>query len=165
MDIRSYRPNDHSAARALWAEFAEQHRELYGVPQTAGDPGAGFEEYMTRLDLSGLWVAEDPGDGVVGLVGLIMRGRVGEVEPLVVNSRHRGRGVGRALLDHVAGQARKRSLSRLTISPESRNVSALRSLHAAGYDVLSAVELSLDLRPTPVSDGADIELMGLRFRS
>ena len=68
--IRSYRPADHSAARALWVEFVEQHRELYGTPQTAGDPGAAFEEYLTRLDLSGLWVAEDPSDGVVGLIGL-----------------------------------------------------------------------------------------------
>ena len=165
MDIRSYRPNDHSAARALWVEYAEQHRELYGVPESAGDPGAGFEDFMTRLDLSGLWVAEDPDDGVVGLIGLIMRGRVGEVEPLVVSGRHRGQGVGRALLDHVAEQGRKRSLARLTISPESRNVSALRSLHAAGYDVLSAVELSLDLRPSTVSAGGEIDLMGLRFRS
>jgi hypothetical protein len=66
----------------------------------------------------------------------------------------------------VAEQARKRSLARLTITPESRNVSALRSLHAAGYDVLSAVELSLDLRGGGGrSSGDDIELMGLRFRS
>ncbi len=166
--IRSYRPADHSAARALWVEFVEQHRELYGTPQTAGDPGAAFEEYLTRLDLSGLWVAEDPSDGVVGLIGLIMRGRVGEVEPIVVSAAHRGSGIGRALLDHVAEQARKRSLARLTITPESRNVSALRSLHAAGYDVLSAVELSLDLRDGSGggrSVGDDIELMGLRFRS
>lgn len=165
MDIRSYRPNDHSAARALWAEYTEQHRDLYGVSASAGDPGAGFEEFMTRLDLSGMWVAEDPGDGVVGLIGLIMRGRVGEVEPLVVSTRHRGQGVAQALLNHVAEQGRKRSLARLTISPESRNVSAVKSLHAAGYDVLSAVELSLDLRPSAVSAGGEIELMGLRFRS
>jgi GNAT superfamily N-acetyltransferase len=167
--IRSYRPADHSAARALWVEFVEQHRELYGTPQAAGDPGTGFEEYLTRLDLSGVWVAEDQTDGVVGLIGLIMRGRVGEVEPIVVSAAHRGSGIGRALLDHVAEQARKRSLARLTITPESRNVSALRSLHAAGYDVLSAVELSLDLRAgsssASRSEGADIELMGLRFRS
>ena len=47
-------------------------------------------------------------------------------------------------------------------------MSALRSLHAAGYDVLSAVELSLDLRDGSGggrSVGEDIELMGLRFRS
>jgi GNAT superfamily N-acetyltransferase len=102
------------------------------------------------------------------MIGLIMRGRVGEVEPIVVSAAHRGSGIGRALLDHVAEQARKRSLARLTITPESRNVSALRSLHAAGYDVLSAVELSLDLRGGAGggrSVGEDIELMGLRFRS
>jgi len=163
--IRSYRPSDHSAARALWVELAEEHRELYGSPATPGDPGAAFEEYLTRLDLSGIWVAEDQSVGVVGLVGLIMTGRVGEVSPIVVSASHRRQGIGRALLDHVADQARRRSLSRLTITPESRNVSALRALHAAGYDVLTAVELSMELRHASAEEGSDVELFGLRFRS
>jgi GNAT superfamily N-acetyltransferase len=163
--IRSYRPSDHSAARALWVELAGEHRDLYGTPTAPGDPGAAFEEYLTRLDLSGIWVADDPAAGVVGLIGLIMTGRVGEVSPIVVASSHRRQGIGRALLDHVADQARRRSLSRLTITPEPRNVSALRALHAAGYDVLTAVELSMELRHASSVDGSDVELLGLRFRS
>jgi GNAT superfamily N-acetyltransferase len=163
--IRSYRPSDHSAARGLWVELAQEHRELYGTLAAAGDPGAGFEEHLTRLDLSGIWVAEDQSAGVVGLVSLIINGRAGEVSSLVVAPAHRRRGIGRALLGHVAEQARRRSLSRLTITPESRNVSALRALHAAGYDVLSAVELSMELRPGSSVDGSDVDLFGLRFRS
>jgi GNAT superfamily N-acetyltransferase len=163
--IRSYRPSDHTAARGLWVELAAEHRSLYGLPAPSGDPGAAFEEYMTRLDLSGLWVADDPGLGVVGLIGLIMSGRVGEVYPIVVTAAQRRRGIGRALLDHVAAQARQRSLSRLTINPESRNVSALRALHAAGYDVLTAVELSMEIRPGSSEDASEVELLGLRFRA
>ena len=80
---------------------------------------AGFEEYLTRLDLSGLWVADHADDGVIGLVGLIMRGRAGEVEPVVVTVSHRHKGVGRKLLRHVADEARKRNMTALTISPAS----------------------------------------------
>jgi GNAT superfamily N-acetyltransferase len=163
--VRSYRPADHSAGRALWAQLATQRAALYGAAPELVDPGAEFEEYLTRLDLSGIWVAEDESGQVVGMIGLLIQGRVGEVEPMVVALDHQGQGVGRALLGHLTEQARKRSLARLTIRPESRNVSALRSLHAAGYDVLTAVELSLDLRDPGSVPGPEISLHGLRFRS
>jgi GNAT superfamily N-acetyltransferase len=164
--IRPYGPMDHGAGRRLWVELAEQHRELYDDPGFGGaDPGADFEEYLTRLDLSGVWVADDPQDGVVGLVGLIMNGRDGEVEPVVVTGSRRGEGIGRMLLQGVADEARNRGLARLTITPEARNVEALHCLHAAGYDVLSAVELTLDLRPRSHAWRNEVELHNLRFRS
>ena len=162
--VRSYRPSDHSAGRRLWAELTNQHNQMYGEPDQDG--GEGFEEYLTRLDLGGLWVADHPDDGVIGLVGLIMRGRAGEVEPVVVTASHRHKGVGRRLLRHVASEAQKRSMTALTISPSSRNVDAIRSLHAAGYDVVSSIELTLDLDRHPhewLPDG--LELHELQFRS
>ncbi|BCB80646.1 hypothetical protein GCM10022251_02090 [Phytohabitans flavus] len=164
--IRSYRPGDHSAGRRLWVELAERHRVLYNDPGFGGaDPGAAFEDYLTRLDLSGMWVADHGEDGVVGLVGLIMKGRAGEVEPVVVTESRRGQGIGRALLEHVADEARRRGLTSLTISPESRNVDAIRSLHAAGYDVLSALQLTLDLGRREQVGRQDIDIHELRFKS
>jgi len=74
--------------------------------------------------------------------------------------------VGRKLLRHVAGEAQKRSLTALTISPSSRNVDAIRSLHAAGYDVVSSIQLTLDLDRTPHEWQRDgLELHELQFRS
>ena len=173
--IRPYRAVDHAAARRLWAELTNEHLDLYPAPvgsggaATAGDggdadPGAAFEEYLARIDLSGVWVADDPGVGVIGLAGLILRGRVGEVEPVVITADRRGEGIGRALLGHVAEQARNRGLTALTISPAARNLAAIRCLHAAGYDALSAIELTLDLtrRRREWRDG--VEFQDLRFR-
>jgi GNAT superfamily N-acetyltransferase len=162
--VRPYRPTDHGACRRLWAELTEHHRELYADPSLGGaDPGAAFEEYLTRIDLSGVWVADHAEEGVVGLVGLLLKGRSGEVEPVVVGAAHRGEGIGKALLTHVADQARKRGLKYLTVTPVSRNVSAIQCLHAAGYEVLSGVELTLDLgrRNHQWQDG--LELHDLRF--
>jgi GNAT superfamily N-acetyltransferase len=163
--VRPYRPADHRACRSLWAELTEYHRDLYDDPTLGGpDPGAGFEEYMTRLDLTGLWVADHREDGVVGLVGLLLKGRAGEVEPVIVTQRRRGQGIGTALLNHVAQEARRRGLTRLTVSPLSRNEMGLRCLHAAGYRVLLSVTLTLDLdaRGHEWLDGLDLH--GLRFR-
>jgi GNAT superfamily N-acetyltransferase len=162
--VRSYRPSDHSAGRRLWSELTNQHNQMYG--DAADDAGAGFEEYLTRLDLSGLWVADHADDGVIGLVGLIMRGRGGEVEPVVVTSSHRHKGVGRTLLRHVAAEAKTRNMLSLTISPSSRNVDAIRSLHAAGYDVVSSIELTMDLdRHAHEWQRDGLELHELQFRS
>lgn len=164
--IRPYRPADHGAGRRLWVELAEQHRELYEDPTFGGaDPGAAFEEYLTRLDLSGVWVAEQEDAGVIGLIGLIMDGRVGRVDPVVVTARLRGQGIGRALLDQVAEEARRRGLARLTVMPQSRNVEALRCLRAAGYDVLSAVELTVELRPRSAERHGPVELHGQQFHT
>jgi len=164
VEVRPYRPADHGACRRLWGELTEQHRDLYEEPNNSGDPGAAFEEYLTRLDLSGMWVAEDRGEGVVGFAGLILAGRSGEVDPVVVAEHRRGQGIGRSILSHVADQARKRGLKELHISPALRNVEAIHCLHAAGYDQLARVTLSFDLSGRQRSWRDDLELHDKRFR-
>jgi GNAT superfamily N-acetyltransferase len=163
--IRPYRPLDHRACRELWAELTRTRRALYEDPSTAGtDPGAGFEEYLTRLDLAGMWVAEHRDEGVVGLVGLVLDGRrSGEVEPVVVAERLRDRGIGRALLQHVAEEARRRDMVQLAISPDSRNVEAIRCLHGAGYDVLASITLTIDLVPRGHTWQEGLTMHGLDF--
>jgi GNAT superfamily N-acetyltransferase len=181
--IRGYRPADHSECRGLWAEFMSEHRRLYPAappvpaavsavnPELSGsttpaeaDSGAGFEDYLTRLDLSGMWVAQHVDDGVVGFVGLILRGRAGSVDPVVVTARRRGEGIGKALLEYVAEQARRRGMRELTISPALRNTDAIRRLNRAGFDAAATVTLALDLtgRDSQWRDGVDLH--GERFR-
>jgi GNAT superfamily N-acetyltransferase len=180
--IRGYRPTDHSACRQLWAELTTEHRRLYpgAPPVPAAAPaavdetgataapaeasGAGFEEYLTRLDLSGMWVAQHADEGVVGFIGLILQGRAGAVDPVVVTADLRGQGIGRALLGYVAEQARRRGMRELTISPALRNIEAIRCLYHAGFDAAATVTLALDLagRDDQWRDGVDIH--GVRFR-
>jgi GNAT superfamily N-acetyltransferase len=164
VSIRAYRPADHNVCRSLWAELTQMRRDLYDEPDPGDDPGAGFEDYLTRLNLSGMWVAEHSEDGVVGLIGLILTGRAGEVYPVVVAQRHRGKGIGRALLAHVADQARRRGLRELIAVPDTRNIAAIKTLHAAGYDTMAAVRLTMDLAGTS-SEGDEVDLHNLRFKS
>lgn len=163
--IRPYRPVDHRACRGLWAELTEHHGDLYDDPTIGGaDAGVGFEEYLTRLDLTGLWVADHPEDGVVGMIGLLLKGRDGEVEPVVVTRRRRGRGIGTALLAHVAQVARRRGMTQLGVHPLSRNEMAIRCLHQAGYDALSSVTLTLNLDSRGQDRQEGLDLHGLHFR-
>jgi GNAT superfamily N-acetyltransferase len=165
--IRAYRPSDHSAGRRLWGELTEHRARLYGDPSLAGDdPGAGFEEYLTQLNLSGMWVADHEEEGVCGFIGLRLDGREGEVEPVVVTAALRGRGIGRALLARVVDEARRRGLARLTVSPSVRDVSALHTLHAAGFGTVSTVTLVYAVRggtEAPSGRGETLDLFDLHF--
>jgi GNAT superfamily N-acetyltransferase len=181
--IRGYRPTDHSACRRLWAELTTEHRRLYpgAPPVPAAAPaavdetgaaaapadisGAGFEEYLTRLDLSGMWVAQHADEGVVGFIGLILQGRAGAVDPVVFTADLRGQGIGRALLGYVAEQARRRGMRELTISPALRNLEAIRCLYHAGFDAAATVTLALDLagRDSQWRDGVDIHSVRFRY--
>src|SRR4051794_13593953 len=156
--IRGYRPSDHQDCRRLWGELVRHRGGLYGDAVPDGDPGAGFEEYLTQLNLSGLWVADSP-DGVIGLIGLMLDGRNGEIDPVVVDPDERGHGIGPALLRHVVEEARRRGLRRLTISPSVRDHAALHSLHTAGFGTVATVTLAYDLggaRPSAAPDGLDL---------
>jgi GNAT superfamily N-acetyltransferase len=161
--IRPYRPLDHNSCRRLWGEFIEHRRALYGEPDR-GDAGAGFEEYLTQLNLSGLWVADSSAQGVVGFVGLMLDGRGGAVNPVVVTAPLRGRGIGRALLTRVAEEARTRGLSPVTVSPSARDPAALRSLHSAGFGTVTSVTLSYALGPSARDEGS-LDLYDLRFNT
>lgn len=159
--IRAYRPADHNACRRLWAELTQHRNELNGAgPESDG--GAGFEEYLTQLNLSGMWVA-DQGGSVIGFVGLMLDGRTGEVDPVVVTQSQRGRGVGRSLLAKVADEARRRGLQRLTISPPVRDVAALHTLHRSGFATLATVTLSYDLSRRAAAPRSTLDLYDLPF--
>ncbi len=165
--IRAYRPSDHHDCRRLWAELTQHRDTLYGEAPSETDAGAGFEEYLTQLNLSGMWVAEAGKDGVAGFVGLMLDGRAGQVDPVVVTSSLRGRGIGRALLGRVVDEARRRGLRRLTVAPSVRDIAALHSLHTAGFATAATVTLSYDLtggRPgRPAGSGSTLDLYDLRF--
>jgi hypothetical protein len=71
------------------------------------------------------------------------------------------------LLSTVAAEARRRGLSRLSVSPSARDHAALRSLRAAGFGAVSTVTLSLALTRGGRSGGTEepLDLYDLRFHS
>ncbi|CAM3197966.1 GNAT family N-acetyltransferase [Stackebrandtia soli] len=164
VDIRGYRPADHPHCRDLWVELVEEHRRLYADGGFGGaDPGAGFEDYVTRLNLSGLWVAVTDADLIVGMTGLLIDGRHGEVDPLVVAEPMRESGIGTLLLERVTEEARRRELQYLSMRPFTRNVAGLRTLHDAGFTNLSRVTVTRPLAETGPEPLAGIRLHDLDF--
>jgi GNAT superfamily N-acetyltransferase len=144
--IRRFEERDSAACRALWAELARWHRELYDDPTIGGeDPGSGFDAYLKEFGDLRLWVAELAGS-VVGFSGLIVRGDRAEVEPVVVATDARGQGVGRTLVRTVVDAARAEGVGQVKVSPVARNAPAIGFFHELGFRALGHVELLADFR-------------------
>ena len=161
--IRPYEPRDLAACRRLCEELTEWHRELFGDPsigsETSDEP---FDAHLAAVRPGCVWVAEDAGD-VVGFAALARHGHKAELEPVVVTSRRRAQGIGRALAQAAVADARANGVRQVFVRPVARNAEALRFFHAVRFRSLARVELALDLTDGPVwRDGMD--LAGRRFR-
>lgn len=144
--IRPYEPQDLDACRALWVDLTDQHRRVYADPTIGGDrPELYFDRALERTGADRMWVAVDEGR-TVGMVGMLDDGENAEIDPLVVAASYRGRGVGRALVEHVLAEARRLGMRFLSVKPVARNVEAFRFYHHVGFRILGSVELFMDLQ-------------------
>ena len=144
--VRGYAARDYAPCRSLWVELTDRHRRIYQDNSIGGDdPGSGIDSYLAVRERVSSWVAES-GGSIVGLTGLFDHGNSGEVEPVVVTERLRGRGVGRRLIDRVVTEATTRGYEYLAIRPVTRNVEAIQRFYDAGFQTMGGhVDLTMDL--------------------
>jgi len=144
--IRPFEEQDAGACRGLWGELTRAHRALYDDASIGGDdPGSGFDAYLGEFAGARKWVAER-GGSVIGFVGLIIRGRQGEIEPVVVSFDARGQGVGRSLVEAAVEAARAEGVDQLKASPVARNSHAIDFFHSLGFTALGHLDLLMDFR-------------------
>ena len=141
MTVRDYQSSDLEACRSLWAEMTQRHRDIYEDPSIGGDnPGLEFDAHLARVGPEKMWVATSGGE-IVGLVSLIEEEQQAEVEPIVVSSRHRGKGLGRELLNHAVEQAKAAGVLCLSVKPVARNEEAISFFHENGFKALGHIQL------------------------
>jgi N-acetylglutamate synthase-like GNAT family acetyltransferase len=144
VEIRAFEERDAAGCRALWAELTNRHRDLYDDPSIGGDdPGSGFDDYRNEFAEAQLWVAERDGT-LVGFAGLIVQGKRAEIEPVVVSSAERRRGIGRKLVDAAVETARAEGIEQVKTRPVARNTDAIGFFHELGFTALGHVELLAD---------------------
>lgn len=163
LEIRPYETGDYDACRALWVELTERHRTIYNAPSIGGDdPGAGWDELLANPAFHGAWVGVVD-DAPAALMGLLLDGREGELEPLIVTERLRGRGIGRQMVEHLAEEAKRRGLTYLNVKAVARNAAAMQAYHRYGFQTLGMIEMFIDLQDEPGEWVDGIEIHGLRF--
>ena len=146
MTIRPFEEQDASACRGLWAELTRSHRALYDDPSIGGDdPGSGFDAYVDEFAGARKWVAERREEEAKRIEADI-RGKQGEIEPVVVSFDARGQGIGRSLVETAVDAARGEGVDQLKASPVARNAHAIDFFYSLGFTALGHVDLLMDSR-------------------
>jgi GNAT superfamily N-acetyltransferase len=162
--VREYRPEDREACRDLWRSLTQRHRDIYEDATIGGtDPGDELDGYLTNPRLHRLWVAEGE-DRVLGLCGLLVHDEESELEPIVVDPRHRSRGVGALLARQAISESRRLGVKYINVRPVARNLEAIRFFHREGFRLLGRFELSIALEgASPFGSSRRTDIHKLRF--
>ena len=143
--IRKYQDGDLESCNYLWRELTQRHRDVYFDQSIGGDdPGAAFENYLKKTNLAGIWIVEQAAL-VIGMAGLLVDGSDAEIEPIVIRSDFRSRGVGTLLIERLKIEAKQHGSGYLSIRPVARNIEAIKCFHRAGFSLLGHIDMFLDL--------------------
>src|SRR5688572_15588226 len=103
--IREYHDRDLENCKQLWRQLTQRHRDIYFDQSIGGDdPGIYFGHYLKKTNLAGPWVAEEE-SMIIGMAGLLIDGEEAEIEPIVIRSEFRSRGVGTLLIEKLKAEA------------------------------------------------------------
>jgi ribosomal protein S18 acetylase RimI-like enzyme len=143
--IRPAVPADLPAVGRLGALLVQTHHDfdpqrfIAATPQTEHGYAAFLGRQLNVPDVVVL-VAERDGEvlgytyaGVEGHDYMALRGPAGALYDIVVDPAHRGRGVGRLLLEATIEALRDRGAPRIVLSTAERNESAQRLFARAGF--------------------------------
>jgi len=142
--VRRATPADLPAVGRLGALLVEEHYDFDPRRFLAARPGTpeGYASFMsTQLeDADAAVLVADDGD-VVGYVYaaiegydyMALRGPAGVLHDIIVDPEHRGRGVGRLLLDAALAFFRSRGVPRVVLSTAEQNEAAQRLFASMGF--------------------------------
>ena len=158
--IRLATTADVKALGRLGALLVETHYEfdrlrfIAPTSQTADRYGAFLETQLNAPSVL-VFVAERNGEvigytyaGVEGFDYMSLRGPAGALYDIVVDPAHRGRGVGRLLLDATLAELKARGAPRVVLSTAEQNESAQRLFARAGFR-RTMIEMTRELNDEP----------------
>ena len=154
--IRRATPADLPEIGRLGALLIKEHydfdpqRFLAAKPETSAGYASFLSAQLEDTDKAVL-VADDNGDvigyayaAVEGYDYMALRGPAGVLHDIIVAPEHRGRGVGRLLLDATLAFFRSRGVPRVVLSTAERNEAAQRLFAHMGFR-RTMIEMTLEL--------------------
>jgi ribosomal protein S18 acetylase RimI-like enzyme len=143
--VRRATPADLALIGRLGALLVEEHydfdprRFLAARPRTPEDYASFMSAQLEDPDKAVL-VADENGDmigyayaAVEGYDYMALRGPAGVLHDVIVDPEHRGRGVGRLLIDASLGFFRSRCVPRVVLQTAERNEAAQRLFASMGF--------------------------------
>ncbi len=157
--VRRATPADLPPIGRLGALLVKEHydfdpqRFMAASPETPEGYASFISSQLADPDKAVL-VADDDGDvigyayaAVEGYDYMALRGPAGILHDIIVEPEHRGRGVGRLLLDATLEFFRSRGVPRVVLSTAERNEAAQRLFASIGFR-RTMIEMTLELNDT-----------------
>jgi GNAT superfamily N-acetyltransferase len=115
--IRPLAADDLTAVQQLEVDAGRLFAEI-GMPEIAGDTPPSLERLTAYTSAGHAWVLTDPADTdtVIGFVLVDLVDGAAHIEQVSVHPDHGRQGLGRTLIEYVAGWARACGLSELTLT-------------------------------------------------
>jgi ribosomal protein S18 acetylase RimI-like enzyme len=145
VSIRRAAATDVTAMGKLGALLVRTHHEfdpkrfIPATPQTERRYGSFLGTQIDELDKV-LFVAERDGQvigytyaGLEGVDYMALRGQAGALYDIVVDPAHRGKGIGRLLLDATIAELEQKGAPRIVLSTAEHNEPAQHLFAAAGF--------------------------------
>jgi ribosomal protein S18 acetylase RimI-like enzyme len=123
VDVRSFKPTDQAACNKLYREG------LIGGTLSENDTCVDLDDIQTVYMRPGshFWVAEAPGAGVVGMIGVQHHeAGSGEIRRLRVAESYRRRGIGSALVESAVRFCEERNYLKVTLDTFMEREPAIR---------------------------------------
>ena len=135
LHVRPAQPADVSLLLPLMADFNRSE----GIAWSAQTGAAPLRHLLSSPDLGRIGLCELDGEAVGYFVlcfsfDLEWAGRDAFLTELYVHPQHRGRGLGRLLLEHAQVLAQRCDVRALHLAVRPENASALRVYRAAGFE-------------------------------
>ncbi len=147
LEIREFDPlRDHDAVRSCAIELQDYERALDPRIPPGEQIADRYLDLMLRrcAEFDGVVLVAEADGAVTGFVSVWTRYRSSEpdddpaehgyVSDLVVSAKHRGRGIGRALLRAAEARARQAGADTLRVSVKAGNTNALSLYSAEGFE-------------------------------
>jgi ribosomal protein S18 acetylase RimI-like enzyme len=143
--IRRATPADLPGIGRLGALLIQEHHDFDPRRFIAARPGTpeGYASFIsTQLEDTdkAVFIADDKGDvigyayaAVEGYDYMALRGPAGVLHDVIVDPGHRGRGIGRLLIDATLKFFRSRDVPRVMLSTASQNEAAQRLFASMGF--------------------------------
>jgi ribosomal protein S18 acetylase RimI-like enzyme len=160
--VRRATPADLPGIGRLGALLVEEHYDFDPRRFLTARPGTpeGYASFMSaQLEDpdKAVLVADDNGDAVgyayaavEGYDYMALRGPAGVLHDVIVDPEHRGRGVGRLLIEATLAFFRSRGVPRVVLSTAARNEAAQRLFASMGFR-RTMIEMTRELDDDPAS--------------
>lgn len=132
MILRQFRPGDTAAVVSLWHEC--------GLTRPWNDPVRDIERKVSD-SVWGLVVGESDGELVAAMM-VGYDGHRGSINYLAVAQSHRGRGLGKQLMDNAESMLRARGCPKINISVRGENAAVIGFYRSLGYQVAGPGDLA-----------------------